>query len=161
MKLTTRSVGDCGSCQHWHNPWTDEPRDDYVSASSVDEPARWGTCDGVGLIDRHERVPGDVMAFTRDASDYVADLHTRDDFGCALWVEKAPIPDALSCDPMDHTTHDITMTEDMYSNAGQRLHVTWACGVECVAQNIGPKMYREMAETLHHGAHELAEGYST
>lgn len=73
----------CKTCKHWSDPWSVEQF--TFTPSDVDEPVRWGTCTRIGLVDRHDHVGGDVLAFTRDASDYIADLHTRDDFGCVLW----------------------------------------------------------------------------
>lgn len=76
----------CESCVHWKNPWDDDPFDHVGSdllADPGDEP-RWGTCQLIGLAEFGEKVT--LPAFTKDGSDYVADLHTRADFGCVLWA---------------------------------------------------------------------------
>lgn len=84
----------CRTCAHWENPWTaDYPGGDIYNTAVVPEAdvPRWGTCTEIGLASSFEYSHNyPLTAFTRDASDYVADLHTRDDFGCTLWTDHEP-----------------------------------------------------------------------
>jgi hypothetical protein len=75
----------CQDCAHWQNHWT--IRGDDPPADEIDQ---WGECWRIGL---GYGGPTPVLAFTQDASDYKAVLHTRGDFGCVL---HAPGP-ALHC----------------------------------------------------------------
>ena len=79
----------CQTCEHWRNPWTnwsDGPVDE------VEEPSTWGTCTAISLHDPYDtpKAGPDVLAFTKDGSNYRADLHTRSDFGCVLWAASPP-----------------------------------------------------------------------
>lgn len=70
--------GDCRTCEHWEQPW-----DDFHVMEGPADASRWGTCDLIQL-----GYGDDVRAFTQDASQYQALLHTRDDFGCVLWAAR-------------------------------------------------------------------------
>lgn len=70
----------CATCTHWRQS------DDWnkPSPDNVPQPdrANWGWCDLIGLPEYGEVVT--VTAYTKDGSDYKADLFTRSDFGCTL-----------------------------------------------------------------------------
>lgn len=73
-------VNRCASCKHWQNPW-DDPGSGTSKIPDDDRP-RWGVCALIDMPDYSEKTT--TIAFTQDGSDYAADLHTRDDFGCVL-----------------------------------------------------------------------------
>jgi hypothetical protein len=75
-------VSNCASCKHWGSG---EPYVYYDPENHDDEintPHR--VCGLVRLVDLRQS-PGDVKAFTQDASGYTANLWTAPDFGCALY----------------------------------------------------------------------------
>lgn len=73
-------VNRCVSCKHWQNPWDDPGTG--TDKIPVDDRPRWGVCALIDMPDYSEKTT--TIAFTQDGSDYAADLHTRDDFGCVL-----------------------------------------------------------------------------
>lgn len=82
----------CGTCSHWQQPSgdRDEP---YQHEPRPEGPTPWGWCGLIGLPEYGEVVT--TTAYTKDGSDYVADLHTRSDFGCNLH-DPAPSGDVQS-----------------------------------------------------------------
>lgn len=86
----------CGSCRHWRPP---EERDDFrqvlrvypidgdydrVRGISDTVDRMFGTCGAIQLGDEIREDEAIPFAVTKDGSDYMADLFTRREFGCAL-----------------------------------------------------------------------------
>lgn len=80
----------CETCTHWKRYADVDDWDLRDIAWSVEDPISWGHCQLIGLHDTYGgKVEGGVRAYTRDGSEYRADLFTRSDFGC---VEHAETP---------------------------------------------------------------------
>jgi len=80
--------GRCGGCKHWLNPWGNEPYTNYGEhVPTPEDRPRWGTCQQVTMATDSTEL-GDLPAFVIDGSQYSADLHVRDDFGCTLFEPK-------------------------------------------------------------------------
>lgn len=91
-------TGRCGTCKHWtvDDDWfasdlsltrpPDEPSDAYYSRLEVANAAV-RTCKAIELLSQYEAVDEIPLAFTKDGSDYRADLRTRAEFGCVLHEE--------------------------------------------------------------------------
>ena len=74
----------CANCVHWEHPW-----DAFYGSRKVpsEQHPRWGSCKKIDMPGfGSDNVGEDVVAFVTDGSDYTADLHTREDFGCVLWA---------------------------------------------------------------------------
>lgn len=78
-------VNDCGSCEFWKQTYPDPVPDLGWRAEGEygDTVAPWGLCDAA---QNWGPKPG-ARFYTKDASEYRADLFTRTDFGC---VEHIP-----------------------------------------------------------------------
>jgi hypothetical protein len=79
--LRVIDVPRCGTCQHW---LPSEPMQDPETDEPVKAPGRWGTCEWAGQLGPRE---GSDRFYVADASEYMAWLGTREDFGC---VEHEP-----------------------------------------------------------------------
>ncbi len=82
-------MDDCASCKHWQQVWNDPASKAYVHGNAAekipaDKRTEWGVCEAIGMPEMAETVT--TLAFTQDGSEYMADLHTRSDFGCVLWA---------------------------------------------------------------------------
>lgn len=85
-KQLLRFTINCGTCKHWQPVWTGTQFDWDANAGCIpDEDVKeWGWCRKITMPEMFEQVPEGTKAFTKDGSDYRADLHTRSDFGCVL-----------------------------------------------------------------------------
>lgn len=65
----------------------EDPYGEEIEARQHAAEARYGECQTIDLLDTYEAADADSVpvAFTKDGSDYMASLYTRDDFGCTLW----------------------------------------------------------------------------
>lgn len=104
-------MSTCGTCKHWKaddDSWhsvirlkpregeSDDDRYDHTTAlhnRERDAQKAYGTCEEIGLLDNYEEHDEDALplAYTKDASDYVATLYTKAAFSCALFVPKPVI----------------------------------------------------------------------
>jgi len=77
-------MNTCATCKHWRHVPKSElgPADPWPDKVTGEDEPRWGWCNLIGLPGYGETT--DLSAYTQDGSDYRADLHTRDDFGCTL-----------------------------------------------------------------------------
>lgn len=93
---TATAAGRCGSCKHWTErtdyysldlDYRPEDREDGYKAkvaAQIEADKLYRRCAAVELgteVDR-DNLP---LAFTLDASQYVANLMTQATFGCVLW----------------------------------------------------------------------------
>lgn len=100
-------AGRCGSCKWWtlttsEDIW-DRPHlrgEDGEKLTTggyyepVPAPGAWGKCERAGQFGPK----ASDRFYVIDGSEYVADLNTRDDFGCVEWVGVA---DAASAAPRE------------------------------------------------------------
>lgn len=77
---TLTCVGNCGACRHWDTGAEAKRIQRVRTELSGKDAQRYGTCRAVTL-----GYTDSAVAFTQDGSDYMADLHTREDFGCVLF----------------------------------------------------------------------------
>jgi hypothetical protein len=79
-------MGNCGSCKHWLTNsmrWDTEPlppnlMDEDGEDTDTPAPGKWGYCEKAGFLGPKTN----SKFYVRDASQYVAKLGTREDFGC-------------------------------------------------------------------------------
>lgn len=96
--------GRCGGCKHWEQTDTDwrlrldlklNEGETQENKYDIDGPyqervrraeQKFGRCNKITLLDSWEEHDENNLpvAFTRDASDYQADLYTKSEFGCVL-----------------------------------------------------------------------------
>lgn len=103
-------MSNCGSCKHWDEnaakrDWrlrinlTLLPGEEESHRYQADTPLQqrtaraeqqYGRCSKIGLLNEFDEISEDdlPLAFTKDASEYKADLYTKAEFGCVLYEEK-------------------------------------------------------------------------
>lgn len=98
----------CSTCQHWTPPSErtdfghavtirsaadhyDKVLSEAAYAAETEADKTFGICKAIDLCEltHGEPIP---LATTRDASDYIATLYTRPEFGCAMWTAPSRIP---------------------------------------------------------------------
>jgi hypothetical protein len=103
----------CGDCVHWQNPWTDDDQTrGWMTVEKAQQP-RWGTCQKISLTYRRADLAEDVTAFTMDGSEFMADLYTRDDFGCTLHQPREPETHEVLAGYMNRPTLDGRVLDDL------------------------------------------------
>lgn len=94
-------MNTCGTCTHWQAPggedWRNTVRLARLPGESLREldarehraEALFGECQAITMLDTYGKQAEPLpLAYTRDASDYRADLFTQAEFGCSLWEAK-------------------------------------------------------------------------